>query len=145
MPETLLTPSTVLLYGRVLLDLQFAYQDPRPGVGVNPPQGAPGAPPVRESANNFLEQQLIPGPGARIYGFSFEGYYYGMAKPAIFLVHGPGDDPDPRIQAAGPPPPPPFANPDRSSTSPHGTDFTGTANQDYSFADDMRPGRRTRP
>jgi hypothetical protein len=61
-----------------------------------------------------------------------------MAKPAIFLVHGPGDDPDPRIQAAGPPPPPPFANPDRSSTSPHGTDFTGTANQDYSFADDMR-------
>ncbi len=141
MPETLLSPSTVLLYGRVLLDLQFAYHDPRPGAGTNPATGALGAPPIRESANDFLEDQLrhaVAGqlPGfARIYGFSFEGYYYDLAKPAIFLVHGPGDDPDPRLQAGAAPP---FANPDRASTAPHDVDFTGTANQDYSFASDLR-------
>jgi hypothetical protein len=27
---------------------------------------------------------------ARIYGFSFEGAYYGMPRPSIYLVHGPG-------------------------------------------------------
>jgi hypothetical protein len=27
---------------------------------------------------------------ARIYGFSFEGAYYGLPKASIFLVHGPG-------------------------------------------------------
>lgn len=27
---------------------------------------------------------------ARIYGFSFEGAYYGLPKPSIFLVHGTG-------------------------------------------------------
>jgi hypothetical protein len=27
---------------------------------------------------------------ARIYGFSFEGAYYGLPRPSIFLVHGPG-------------------------------------------------------
>lgn len=145
MPETLLSPSTVLLYGRELVDIQFNYQDPRPGQGGNPAPGAPNAPPLRESGNNFLEQQLLHGQGvpaaarlARIYGFSFEGYYYDLARPAIFLVHGPGDDPEPRMQPAGPPPPPQFANPERSPTGPHGADFTGTANQDYSFAEDMR-------
>jgi hypothetical protein len=27
---------------------------------------------------------------ARIYGFSFEGAYYGLPRPSLFLVHGPG-------------------------------------------------------
>jgi hypothetical protein len=27
---------------------------------------------------------------ARIYGFSFEGTYYGLPRPSIYLVHGPG-------------------------------------------------------
>jgi hypothetical protein len=27
---------------------------------------------------------------ARIYGFSFEGSYYGLPRPSIFLIHGPG-------------------------------------------------------
>lgn len=146
MPETLLSAPTILLYGRELVDLAFVYQDPRPGVGPNPAPGAPGAPPVRESGNNFLEGQLrhVAGGGqapslARIYGYSFEGYYYDLAKPAIFLVHGPGDDPESRLRAGGGGGgPPPFANPERASTRPGGGDFTGTANQAYSFAEDMR-------
>src|SRR5205823_3491775 len=31
---------------------------------------------------------------ARIYGFSFEGQFYDLPKPAIFLVHGPGETVD---------------------------------------------------
>ncbi len=139
MPETLLTSSTVLLYGRVLADLRFTYRDPRPGEGGNPEQEEKDAPPVRESGNNFLEAQLRHEGAAlaRIYGFSFEGCYYDLARPAIFLVHGPGDNPDPRLQqsAKGQQP---FDNPERKSTAPYGGDFTGTANQAYSFAGDMR-------
>ena len=42
--------------------------------------------------NQFLRAQLnAPNAGfARIYGFSFEGHYYDLAKPVIMLVHGPG-------------------------------------------------------
>jgi hypothetical protein len=43
--------------------------------------------------NQFLKQQLLAeGAGlARIYGFSFEGHYYDLPRPALFLVHGSGD------------------------------------------------------
>ncbi len=138
MPETLLTPSTVLLYGRILADLEFTYKNSRPGEGKNPKRGEKDAPPLRESGNNFLEAQLEHEGArlARIYGFSFEGCYYDLARPAIFLVHGTGDDPEPRLKpGAGQSP---FANSERAATAPHGGDFTGTANQAYSFADDMR-------
>jgi hypothetical protein len=39
--------------------------------------------------NKFLEKQLNQNPRlARIYSFSFEGAYYEIPKPAIFLVEG---------------------------------------------------------
>jgi len=43
-------------------------------------------------ANKFLEQQLAgPDPRlARIYGFSYEGQYCDLPRPAIFLVHTQG-------------------------------------------------------
>jgi hypothetical protein len=43
--------------------------------------------------NNFLQNQLTgPEPKlARIYGFSFEGQYYDLPRPALFLVHTSGD------------------------------------------------------
>jgi hypothetical protein len=96
--ETLLGPSTILLFGRVVQDLVFApavHQGPGPdGLNTNPPQG-PNAlqpPPPRQGRNNFLQRQLADPNAtlARIYGFSYEGHYYDLPRPAIFLVHGPG-------------------------------------------------------
>jgi len=49
--------------------------------------------PYPSGANNFLRRQL-KAPGARlarIFGFSYEGHYYDLPKPAMFLVHGPGE------------------------------------------------------
>ena len=46
-------------------------------------------------ANSHLQQQLDSPDAsfARIYGFSHEGTYYDLPEPALFLVHGDGDDP----------------------------------------------------
>ena len=46
-------------------------------------------------ANSHLGQQLDSPDAsfARIYGFSHEGTYYDLPEPALFLVHGDGDDP----------------------------------------------------
>jgi hypothetical protein len=43
------------------------------------------------AATNASPPKPYQSPGfARIYAFSFEGAIYGLPKPAIFLVHGPG-------------------------------------------------------
>lgn len=169
MPETLLSPSNILLYGRVVRDLtvnrkelkRFTDQpllrepkqreDPelseedleaREEVAiddVHPPEpqecelfGLSAAPP-RLGRNNFLQAQLLA-PGARlarIYAFSYEGHYYDLAKPAIFLVHGPGGDPEawrPGNQL-----------PDaRVERAPSDVDRTGVARTGASFSEDIR-------
>jgi hypothetical protein len=78
MHENLLTPSNVILYGRVVQGLLL---DP---AGLSP----------RRGWNDFLKRQL-EGEGkdakfARIYAISFEGSFYNLPKPMIFLVHGDG-------------------------------------------------------
>ncbi len=80
MSETLLSPSGIKLYGRVVDGLTLAA--PAGGwVGLGYP-----------NTNQFLKQQLSAAGAtlARIYGFSFEGHYYDLPKPAIFLVHTAG-------------------------------------------------------
>jgi hypothetical protein len=83
MPETLLTPTGIKLYGRVVIGLKLD----------NPPVPATVVP---TGTNTFLYNQLKtdaagnPPTLARIYGFSYEGHYYDLAKPAIFVVHGSG-------------------------------------------------------
>ena len=74
--ETLLSPSAVKLYGRVIDGLKFDL------TGAGTPLGA----------NSFLRSQLSAKGAcfARIYGFSFHGSYRPLQRPAIFLVHGPG-------------------------------------------------------
>ncbi len=78
MPESLLSPSGIKLYGRVVTDLTVNHATA--GLGDN----------------NFLRKQLMTAAGgnkatlARIYAFSFEGHHYDLPKPAIFLVHGVG-------------------------------------------------------
>jgi len=75
MPETLLTPSSIKLFGRKMTSLQLV-RNMHPG----------------PSHNNFLEHQINAEDAilARIYAFSFEGAYYELPRPPIFLVHGTG-------------------------------------------------------
>jgi hypothetical protein len=116
--ETLLNPSNVLLYGRVAKDLTFTFQ---------PPTTA-NTPVPRLGGNNFLQQQLQAAGAtlARIYAFTYEGHYYDLPRPMIFLVHGAGADPEPKPGAA------------RVARAPADEDRTGVASQNYSFAEDMK-------
>ncbi|MGH6944444.1 MAG: hypothetical protein ACREH6_09520 [Geminicoccaceae bacterium] len=126
MPETLLSPSNILLYGRVLTDLQFTFQHPN----AQPP-GSKAPPPQRQSANQLLQDQLQAANVvfARIYAFSYEGRYYDLPKPAIFVVHGAGDDPEE---------PRPAAPDDRLMRAPADADRTGVAATADSFSEDIR-------
>jgi hypothetical protein len=77
MPESLMSPSSIKLFGRLIVDIQIV--------------ASPDAP--RLGANNFLLNQLSTDPLpqlARIYAFSFEGAFYEIPKPPLFAVHGPG-------------------------------------------------------
>ena len=146
MVESLLSPSNVLLYGRVVTDLTIGQQpDPEiPEQPAPPPiqttvtsqEGAPvqgdvplPPPPSKAGQNKFLLRQLEADNAgfARIYGFSYEGCYFDLAPPAIFLVHGPGTDPE-------------EIRPDvrRISRAPADADRTGVAYTDSSFSEDMR-------
>jgi hypothetical protein len=141
MAETLLSPSNILLYGRVMTDMTLAAKKPdeKNIDDVKPPNAVRGklfpqplAPP-RLGANKFLQNQLLDQDAllARIYAFSYEGHYYDLAKPAIFLVHGPGQDPE----AWRPDNALPNARVDRA---PADADRTGVASTPASFSEDMR-------
>ena len=125
MAETLLSPSNILMYGRVVSDLQVAHQSSSPTEEeIHRPFISP-----RVGQNKFLQAQLEDSNSrlARIYGFSFEGQYYDLAKPALFLVHGDGEQAD---QPVGSEP--------RKARAPDVADKTGVAAQGYSFPEDMR-------
>lgn len=136
MPETLLTPSAVLLYGRELEDLTFSVRRPSDTL---PGPNTEDEPP-RLGDNKFLQKQLEAHPPdedgnlderrpkiARIYGFSYEGHYYDLAKPALFLVHGPG------VRASGQLP-----GNAKVARAPARTERAGTAATAKSFPDDMQ-------
>lgn len=73
MTESLLSPSTVFVFGRVI-------------GGLTLDQSA------IDDNGSFLGKQLNAAKAklARIYGFSFEGQYVDVLPPAIFLVQGDG-------------------------------------------------------
>src|SRR4051812_32183657 len=93
MPETLLSPSSVYLFGLVVTDLTIAAGSHYPF-----PKGKLGK-------NDQLGEQLADGTGARfarIYGVSYQSVYYDLPSPALFLVHGDGDAAgEPKQGAAG--------------------------------------------
>lgn len=76
MPESLLAASAVKLFGR-LVDEGFLKVDKTKVAG---------------SLGQALGRLAVTDTSkfARIYGFSFEGQYYDLARPAIFLVQGDG-------------------------------------------------------
>ena len=77
MPEPLLAATSVKLFGQVVLGLTLDLT--AAGGGDDGPfKGLAGKLKV-------ADPQL-----ARIYGFSHDGVYFDLARPAIFLVRGPG-------------------------------------------------------
>ena len=114
--------------------------------GVVVPQGA--APPVPPPPGEFevynagaaaAPLPLPPGPVeralrqaeddgifARIYGFSFEGHYYKMPRPLLFLVRGEGRS---RV---------PEDLPGAGGARAFNTRFTGVEGKDWQFASDIR-------
>lgn len=91
MTETLLSPSNVLLFGRKVSDIAIVEPDARTGGKKDPRHGPSAA--ARKGLAGQLEQQLLARENpvfARIYGFSFEGIYYDLPRPVLFLVHGDG-------------------------------------------------------
>jgi hypothetical protein len=94
MSERLVSASTVLLFGRVVEDIEIKSSASSGGL-------------ARSGVNQLLQNELAaaspePTPNfARIYAFSYEGHYYDLAKPALFLVHGPGTDVEPTAEHTG--------------------------------------------
>lgn len=119
--ESLLNVSAVYLFGKVLSDLQV--------IGANDPEDPlrPGG----EGANNFLRSQIRNGKAelARIYAFSFEGCMYELTRPSLFIVHGPGQDPDA---------PAPELGLQRLARSPGRITKSGVGRQSGSFSMDMK-------
>jgi hypothetical protein len=138
MAESLRSLSSVLLYGRVMDELRVQYASPK----TDPVADSDDGPPPMLGSNNFVHKQLYAGRGqdakpenqvhiARIYGFSYEGHYYDLPKPALFIVHGDG------TLAEGPVPSPKFES-QRYSRAPSGVDRTGLGTQAGSYARDLR-------
>ena len=134
MPETLLSPSNVLLFGREVVDLTINNPPPNfpaPPPNVPNPQHSPFNVP-RVGGNRSVETQLMLAGArfARIYGFSYEGTYYDLPRPVLFLVHGQGEPAtQARAGAAG------IVQPARAPSEPS---LTGLAAADFEFADDLR-------
>ena len=82
MAESLLSFSEVLIFGRVLDDLVYV------------PKGSTKKGNNKQLDNQFLEENENKGlekpQFAKIYGFAYEGTYYDLPAPVIFLVHGNG-------------------------------------------------------
>lgn len=148
MSETLLSGSAVWLFGREMKDIQLIDADKRKqayrgeasdiksktsdgktdGKGEDDPNA-----PRRLSPDSLLRKQLV-GDGAtlaRIYGFTFNNEYVDLAKPAIFLVHGPGVAVDGAANAAA-------GAAKRPSLHPADADHTGLVALDGGFSTGMR-------
>lgn len=112
MGESLLSFSEVLLFGREMDDLQIVRKDERRGLG----------------SNQFLDEQLDKDPRlARIYGFSFEGQYYQLPAPTIFLVEGPGRSATDGNLPTG-----------QGSRAPLDPDKTGVGTAEFQFSNDIK-------
>jgi len=84
----------------------------------------------RLGQNKQLEEQLADDSRfARIYGFSYEGAYYELPSPTLFLVHGEGESATAGNRPAGV-----RAHASRAPTDPS---TSGVAAADFQFADDI--------
>lgn len=148
MTETLLSTSNVLLFGREITDLIVAGSGTstvddgggegdqsgtgdggEAGRGHDPFQGA------RKGEPHWLWKQLENPDArlARIYGFSYEGAYFDLPRPIVFLVHGAGEPAvlDSNITGA--------AQTDAQlARAPQRPSVSGVAAANFGIADDIR-------
>jgi hypothetical protein len=93
--ELILNRSTIWLFGRVVADIVFDHQ-----AYFDLPQNDLDAErqdtPQFLSQNTFLLNQLRSDQArfATIYSFAYQGGFYDLSVPTIFLVHGRGMDPE---------------------------------------------------
>ena len=84
----------------------------------------------RTRGNRLLQSQLNDERAhfARIYGFSYQGSYFDLPTPVLFLVHNEGIELTPDAL------PPNFSE----SRAPHGPTYSGVGAADFQFSDDIR-------
>ncbi len=88
MAETLLSPSGITLFGRVVEDIHVdpsdKSHDPSDGSSAGTESG------LMKQVTEGKKSDDSAARLARIYGFSYEGAYFEMAGATLFLVHGKG-------------------------------------------------------
>ncbi|MES0824877.1 hypothetical protein [Ruegeria sp. SCP11] len=119
MTETLLSFSEVLIFGRVIEDLKYEDKGKR-----------------KKGNNKHLDEQFKKSGNddpvfAKIYGFAYEGTYYDLPEPAIFLVHGTGTSATGLAAGTSNKPG------DLASRAPNNPTKSGVAAADYQMADDI--------
>jgi hypothetical protein len=126
MAETLLSPSNIILYGRVLEDIKIVEPSASNGGTRHDPFAT-----SRTGINKELENQVTSGEAvlARIYGFSYEGSYSDLPRPAVFLVHGMGVPVTPGGGVKGGPSP---------SRAPGDPSLSGVVATDIQWADGIK-------
>jgi len=80
--ENLLASSQVRLFGRIFHGLKL---DPEGLATLSHDGPSPNRNPLTDKLNPKIDPRL-----ARIYGFSYEGSYFKLDAPYVFLVHGEG-------------------------------------------------------
>jgi hypothetical protein len=126
MPETLLSPSNLLLFGRVVVDLEIKHDkghDPSPKVENCHKRERIGC--ALDKAADDKKKNFCKPCFARIYGFSYGNFYYDLPGATLFLVHGEGtlvtEIPDNVFP----------------SRAPRGPDTIGLGETDFSFSNDI--------
>ena len=79
--------------------------------------------------NKQLADQFLDAGFAKIYGFSYEGKYYDLARPTLFLVHGDGEQITEDDAGAGV---------SREARAPRRPGDIGLSVADFQFSDEMR-------
>ena len=115
--ESLLQASDILLFGSVIDDLKVEVSDETEAKlsqrkGVN-----------RQLAEQFNKNSKF----ARIYAFSYQGVYFELPWPALFLVHGDGDSVTDGNLPAG-----------HAARAPTKPSQTGVPAADFQFSDDIQ-------
>jgi len=103
MPESILSPSQIKLFGRLFDGLTLnppSEVDADPNLHTDGSQASPNAVEqnkereraVPDARFDLLTNQLVRNDAklARIYGFTYGGEYIPLPEPAVFLVHGVG-------------------------------------------------------
>ena len=120
---------------------QMSPLKPTPAQAKQKFKEVPGRPERRRGSNKQLEDQLFDADArfARIYGFTYEGTYYELPAPVLFLVHGEGESATRFTDPANPGNNMPANAPGKlGSRAPNNPSLSGVGAADFQVADDIR-------